>query len=206
MSNQSAREAVAATRRRPQPSRRLKLSADGSGDLGPTDAPAPVELLIEATDSQGEIAAWFDDPWWTEVLRRWADQPLTIHLLPSQDALLDPVVSHHVVMAKRVAPHWRVVADAYTGDVVGDEAVEALAGAPFDEVRLIEGPHPEALLDPRAAPAPRFEGLLVCLRQVQHSGGFSRPVFTRCSVSPAPPSFQGQGAVAAAAMPAGGHG
>jgi len=173
--------------------------------LGPTDAPVPVELLIEATDSKGETAAWFDDPWWTEVLRRWADQPLTIHLLPSQDALLDPVISHHVVMAKRVAPHWRVVADAYSGDVVGDQAAEALAGAPFDEVRLIDGPHPDALLDPLAAPAPCLDDLLVCLRRVQRSRGFCRPVFTRRSVSLDHSLLQGQGAVAPAAMQAGGH-
>ncbi|MHC4064786.1 MAG: hypothetical protein ACYSUQ_14665 [Planctomycetota bacterium] len=177
---------AAAGRTRPAEPHRIAFPADGNGDPGPKDAPPPSELLIEATDPTGEVVDWFDDVWWMELLSRWKDDRLTVHILPTEAALLHPVVLHHVSMIKRVTPGWRVIAHGYCCDVNGDAAVEALATSAYDEVRLLDGARPNAAGTQLPAHALRVEDLFSRVRQIQRRQGTTRPVLVRAPKEPQP--------------------
>jgi len=183
MRNQQ-RDAVAVTRKRPALSHRIVFPAAGDGDPGPENAPRPSELLVEPTNPDGEVADWFDDVWWVELLRRWGDHPLTIHVLPSEAALLHPVVFHQVSMVKRVAPRWRVIAYGYCCDISGQGAVEALATSAYDEVRMFEGPRPDAVGGPPPAHVLRIADLFRQVRQIQRGQGATRPILVRATTPP----------------------
>ena len=181
------RDTVAATRKRPAVPHQATFAADGDGKLGAQEDPRPTELLVEATDPTGQIADWLDDVWWMELLGRWKGRPLAIHILPSNAALLHPVVLHQVSMVKRVARGWRMVAHGYCCDVSGDPAVEALATSAYDEVRLVEGVRPNDDSRPSPAHVLRIEDLFSRVRRIQQSRGATRPVLMRAISIPAVP-------------------
>ena len=181
------RAAVQSVRKRPPASHRRTFTADSDGNHGPDDAPRPTDLFLETTHPSGEIAIWFDDVWWLESLRRWGDLPLVIHVLPSEAALLHPVVLHQVAMVGRVAPNWRVVGYGYAAEISGDTAVERLATSTYDEIHFVEGLRPGG---PGSAPprhALRIQDLFSRVRRIQQEQGATRPVLVRAkSVPPTP--------------------
>lgn len=181
------RDRVAATRKRPAPPHRLTVTALGEGGHGPEDGPPPTELLLETTDPTGEIAEWLDDVWLMEALRLWGDRRLVIRVLPSEAALLHPVVLHQLTMFKRVAPNWRAVGYGYCGELCGEAAVEALACSAYDEVHLVEGARS---MWARAEPAVhsfRIEDLFKRIRQNQRARGVTRPILVRATSLPGVP-------------------
>jgi hypothetical protein len=181
------RAAVQSARKRPSAPHRRTFTAEGDGKHGPEDAPPPTDLFLEATHPSGEIATWFDDIWWMESLRRWRDLPLVIHLVPSEAALLHPVVLHQVAMVARVAPNWRVVGYGYATEIGGDAAIERLATSTYDEIDFVEGLRPGG---PGSAPprhALRIQDLFSRVRRIQRELGATRPVLVRAkSVPPVP--------------------
>jgi hypothetical protein len=176
-----------ATRRRPDASQTRTFTATGDGGHGPEAAPEPTDVFLEATDPSGGIADWFDDRWWLETLRRWGGRSLVIHILPSEAALLHPVVLHHVAMVARVAPKWRVVGHGYAGEIGGDAAVERLATSAYDEVRFVEGIRPTAPKSASARFALRIEDLFARVRRIQREMGATRPVLVRATAIPVAP-------------------
>ena len=196
MRNQQ-REATAARRQGPAAPHRITFAAAGDGETSPDDTTPPTDVFLEATDPTGEIAAWFDDIWWMEALRRWGDRRLTIHLLPSQGALLHPVVLHHLIMAERVAPDWRLVGHGYCAEISGDGAIEALAGSAYDQVYLVEGGR-QGSKDGSQPHALRVEDLFARVRRIQQQRGATRPILVRARSLPPVPGDRSKGPAAGA--------
>ncbi|HUU83280.1 MAG TPA: hypothetical protein VM243_07235 [Phycisphaerae bacterium] len=180
------REATEARRQRPVVPHRITFAAAGDGALGSDEVTAPTDVFLEVTEPGGDIADWFDDIWWAEVLRRWGDHSLTVHVLPSRQALLHSVVLHHVAMVRRVAPGWRVIGYGYCGEIVAEAELEALATSAYDQVRLVESDRP-GLGDGHHPRALGFEDLLARVRRLQVERGATRPILVRAaSVPPVP--------------------
>jgi hypothetical protein len=137
-------------------------------------------VTIEATDSAGELAGWFDDYWWTDLIERWGDEAVTLHIAPTQGALLHPIVLHQMEMVSRVAARWRMVGHAYRSDVASDEVVELLASSPYHEVRFIDQPRPEgSLRGGHGTQELGVDEVFARVRREQISIGASRPVLVR---------------------------
>ena len=182
MDEQTRMEARRATQRRRRPpgdSRRVRLTFDSAGKLCEEIVPEPTDLIIEATNAEGELADWLDDSWWTEVIERWGDDPITLHIAPTPGALLHLVVFHQLEMIRRITPIWRLVGHAYHGDLADDEAIKQLVRGPYDEVRVIDA------LRPGRAPAERYDPdislgqLFGRIRRVQADTGTAKPILVR---------------------------
>ncbi|MBI4718016.1 MAG: hypothetical protein HY763_09450 [Planctomycetes bacterium] len=135
----AARAATQPLRRPPTHPRCVHVAFHSDGQVPGGHATGPIELTIEATSPQGELAPWFDDLWWTELVTCCAEESVTVHLAPTPGALLHPVVLHQLDMVFRVAPRWRVVGQAFRDDIAGADGIELLARSPFHEVRVIDG-------------------------------------------------------------------
>jgi len=139
----------------------------------------PSELWLDATDADGEVASWFDDGWWTEVITRWGDAALTIHISPTPAALLHPVVLYGVEMVRRVAARWRIVGHAFAEEVCLDSTVEAIARSPYHEVRFIDTPRPDTPPAARIDPPFPVEELMSRVRREQMAARRTWPILVR---------------------------
>jgi len=157
------------------------MAADfaGNGELHDDDAPGPIELTIEATNAEGDLAAWFDDFWWTDVIERWGYEPVTIHLAPTPQALLHPVVLHQMEMVRRVAPRWRTVGHVYSHDVTSDDATESIACSPYHEIRFLDKERRGAVESERQGKALPIDELFGRIRREQSRLRTMRPVLVR---------------------------
>ncbi|MCP4246583.1 MAG: hypothetical protein GY778_06005 [bacterium] len=189
------RDGVEASRRRPATPQQFTFAANLDAHVMPDRLDGPAEFFIEATDADETVATWLDDVWWLEVLRRWKDARLTVHVLPSPAALLHPVVLHQVSMVKRIAPEWRLLAHGYLGDISGTAAIEILAGSAYDEVRLSDRPRPTAAADPPNPHPLRLNDLFSRVRQIQRTRGATRPILVRTTIMPPLPTPAPQGGV-----------
>ncbi len=178
------RACTEAARNRPRAPHRLTFAAASDGDHGLRGGPSPTDLLIEATHPSGGIALWFDDLWWTESLQRWGQLPLAVHILPSEAALLHPVVLHEAAMVGRLAPRWRVTGNGYSSEIIGDAAVETLATSPYHEVRLLDSIRPAKASSAPLRHALRIEDLFSRVRRIERDRGATRPVLVRAKALP----------------------
>jgi len=172
---------LATEQRRLPPGEPLALTVvfGGMGELETSAASGPLDLTVEATDGHGDLAAWFDDYWWTEVIERWVDVSVTLHLAETPGALLHPVVLHQMEMVCRVAPRWRIVGHAYRDDIAGDEAIEVLACSPYHEIRIKDLARPDRAHSNRLAMPMSVEEMFGRIRREQARIGASRPVLVR---------------------------
>jgi len=177
------RRLTSATRQRLRTRPILHVVAAGTGDCGPRNGEVPGELHLEATDSTGEAADWFDDRWWMEALDRWQDYQLAVHILPTPQALLQPVVLHHIEMLYRIAPHWRRIGHCYVDDVMTDEDIQLLAISSYDEIRVIDSFRPRTGRSEAELREVKVERLIGQTLRVQSSFGATRPLLMR--VAPA---------------------
>lgn len=177
-SKQARREAI---QRRQPPGHPVSVVASFEAGCHPSDENglAPSDLTIEATNEDGEAAEWFDDTWWTGVVRSWGDADVTLHVAPTPGALLHPIVLHHLEMVGRVLPRWRIVGHAYRDDVVTDEAIEMLVQSPYHEVRFVDRPRPTEPLSDRCDLAPPLEELFGRIRCEQSHLTATRPILVR---------------------------
>lgn len=164
----------------PGESVRITASFDSTGELEGEFPAGPKELTIEATNDEGELAVWFDDYWWTDLIERWGYDPVTLHLAATSAALTHPVVLHQMEMVCRVAPRWRMVGHAYRTDISSDDSIELLAASPYHEVRFIDEARPggPALSSPGRVDLP-IEELFGRIRTEQIRIGATRPVMVR---------------------------
>ena len=179
------RTAAQARRRRPGDALRLPANVpteeeaqNQSAQDAIPEAP-PSELWLDATDADGEVASWFEDGWWTEVINRWGEDPLTIHISPTPAGLLHPVVLYGVEMVRRVAPRWRIVGHAFAEEVCLDTTVEAIARSPYHEVRFIDTPRPDTPPVARFDPPFPVEELMARVRREQLAARRTWPVLVR---------------------------
>ena len=178
------RRAVSNARQRPRQQQCVRFAASSDGSHGPRDSAKPTDVYIEATDPHGETAVWFDDWWWMECLSRWKDDGLAVHILPSPAALLHPVVLHHVEMARRVAPGWRMVGYCWLEEMDFDAAPEAVARSPYHEVRVIDASMPQSAGGREPVQALRVQDFIGAVRRAQRGLGRPLPVLVRLAESP----------------------
>lgn len=139
----------------------------------------PIELTFHATDADGQLAVWFDDIWWTELVERWSDRQVALCLAATPAALLHPVVLHELEMVSRIAPRWRVVGHGYRSDVSSDNDVEVLARSPYHEVRFFDQDGPDAKIPPGGEGDRSLAELFRRVREEQALAGTKRPVLVR---------------------------
>jgi len=173
------RRATQRSRRGPREPVQVIATFGGEGGLGNDVPMGPVELTIEATNTKLEIAPWLADEWWTEVIQRWADCPVTVHIAPTPGALLLPVVLHQLQMLRRVTPSWWLVGHAYLDDLPTEDAVAELVKSPYHEVRFIDQPRWGAPERDRFSWAPPLEELFARIRREQTRLGTTAPVLVR---------------------------
>jgi hypothetical protein len=179
------RAMIAATRQKPRGRPILYVKAVGLGECRPGDGAVPGELHLEATDDGGEPADWFDDYWWVDVLQRWQEHPLAIHILATPGALLHPVVLHQMDMLRRVASHWRRIGHCHVDDVITDDAMQRLAVSPYDEVRVLDAFRPGAGKSAAERRDVRVERLFGQVLRLQAASGATRPILIRVPPPPA---------------------
>ncbi len=194
------RRAAAARRERPRPQHGIRIEAASDGSLGPTDAPTPTDMYLEATTPDGETASWFDDWWWMECLSRWKNDHLIVHIQPTPAALLHPVVLHHMEMVRRVAPNWRVIGLCWLEELDLEASPEAIARSPYHEVRISDAPMPQAAAEANPNRPARIQDLVGAVRRAQKAIGRTLPVLTR--ESQPPPAAQAPAPATACAVKA----
>ena len=173
------RKAAAARRQKPVRMQIREFTATGDGGHGHDGLPFPTELRLETTEVDGRIATWFDDTWWLETLRRWKDRPLTIHILPTPDALLHPIVLHELEMVRRLLTPWRVIGHCYLSEIAQPVLMPRVAVNQYDEVRIIDADRPESD-DYNVRPARMtLDEVLDRVRVIQIEQQAHRPLLTR---------------------------
>ena len=177
------RTETSARRRSPRSHRSIVVPFEQGEDLLPTLHECPAEITIEATDAHAALALWLNDAWCLDILKRWADEPLAIHVAPTPGAVLHPVVLHLVEMVRRVAPRWRLVGHMHVEDVRTQGEIEKLASSMFHEVRFIDAARRDGMRDDRTnrtdgAVRPIAE-LLGLLRAEQIRFATTTPVWVR---------------------------
>jgi hypothetical protein len=156
-----------------------RVRFEGDGRLEELRGENSAEVILEVTDADGELAAWFNDFWWTERIQQWGDQPFTIHIAPTPAALLHVVVLHQLEMIRRVVPTWRLIGHGYRDDVVSGDAVAQAAAAPYDELRIIDAARrSSAPLDQCTSDAPLGE-IFARIRREQQRIAAVRPILIR---------------------------
>ncbi len=176
------RKVAVGRRRQPVGLRTVEFPAFGDGCHGPEIGPYPDELRLESTCDEGQIADWFDDNWWLETLRRWKDCVLTIHLLPTPDALLHPIVTHELEMVRRLQSPWRLIGHAYLSDIAHPLIVPRVAVSHYDEVRIIDRDRPVTdAFAPRPAKLTLAE-LMAQVHEIQSTEKLSSPLLTQAPV------------------------
>ena len=175
----AARKAVQGTRRPPGEPSRVRAAFQGGAECGDESIPGPIDLEIEATGADGEVAAWFHDVWWIDILQRWGDGLVTVQILPTPAALLHPRTLHYLEMVARVAPRWRLVGHAYLSDVSTDDEVALLARSPYHEVRFFDKPRPPATRSDRCLGTLSIGDLFGRVRSEQVRIKATKPILVR---------------------------
>ena len=160
-------------RRKPETGRVLRIPYDADPEpLAGVDNSIS-ELHIEATNGSSDLPFWLDDHFWMEAMRRWANDPLIVHIEPTRNALLHSVVLHQLYMLRRVAPRWRLIGHCYASDLATDTQQTAVAVSPYDELRIIDAIRPG-----RSAPAqkPNANQITERIRKTQEANQRSIPV------------------------------
>ena len=185
------RRATQRSRKPPGSQTRLRIAFDGGGRLGEAVVSAPIELNIEATNSDRQLADWLDDLWWTELLQRWGVDPVSVHIAATPGALLHLVVLHHLDMLRRVAPKWRIVGHAYADDVRTQNDIEQLAASSYHEVRFQDAARPGVNGSIPAETALPLSRLFGEIRRAQSALGVTRPILVRLPLNTTNPVSSG---------------
>lgn len=174
------RRSVAELRRKPDPpspDRIVHLSFEGGHEAALEDSAPPAELRLEGTCASGETPDWLDDFFWMDVLRRWSTLPLSIHILPTYESLLHPMIGYQMEMLRRVAREWRLIGHCYLSDLEPEGRPARMAMTVYHEIRIIDGRRPGC---PPSAHPLKIEEVIATMRQVQAATGRRTPIFARC--------------------------
>lgn len=160
-----------------RPSLRIAFSSDGSLPGGADVHPG--ELVLEATGPTGDIAEWFNDFWWTDVLHRWMDQAMTVVVEPTPVAMVHPVVLHHVAMIRRVAPSWRVIGRGFASDLSHPGSIGDIVQSGYHEIQVQEGPRDCNLICGKTGDIRPVDEIFAEIRREQQRIGVPRPILVR---------------------------
>lgn len=178
-SREEIRSASRRSRHAPAAPTCIAVPFDRLTDFGEESPPGALELVIEATNSAGEIAPWFDDAWWTEAILRFADRAVTITISATNGALLHPVVLHQIEMLRRVTPSWRIVATTSLNELTTPEDVTVLARSFYHEVRFLDQRRTGAPRSDRCTWSPSVDEVFGLIRREQTRIGISPTVLVR---------------------------
>lgn len=181
-----ARNAVGNSRRAPTPTSSITVAFSDGGCLNTEPGPGAIELTVEATNADSQLAAWLTDDWWATLIQFWADRAVIIHIAPTPGALLNPVVAYQLVMLRRVVPNWRLVGHAYVDDVITDEAVTEVAGSCYHEIRFLDRARAEPSPSDRCSWAPALDELFGRIRKEQTRLGKVTPILVRLPLGRTP--------------------
>lgn len=179
------RNDVQSSRRGPGQPHSLHFSHDCQGKLSKDIPHGSIEITVEPTDPDGMLSEWFDDSWWMDVVQRWVDDAVIIHIAPTPIAVLHPVVLHHIEMLRRVCTRWRIVGYAYNNDICTNDDIEAFVASHFHEVRFIDETRFGMAISNRMEPLP-LEKLFASIRNLQASKGAKLPVLVRLPAGTGP--------------------
>jgi len=166
-------------RLRPPSTTQLVAPVAGGGKLPDDVPPGPIRIDVESTDSEGGLAKWFGDDWFAELIRRFGDDFVTLHIAPTPEALLHPCVVYEAEMLRRVVPHWRVVITAYLSDVQTLEAAKAVAETPYHELRVLDETRPRTVTAERMGLGLSLTDLFGGLRREKRTASGRMPVLVR---------------------------
>jgi hypothetical protein len=175
----AVREAVAQTRRRPAKRGVITASSDSDGDFGSIPNAIAIELVVEATTADGELAGWLDDVWWTAAFHDLADRTVTLHVSPTPGALLHPVVLSHLEMVRRVMPEWRIVGHACFKGSSGNDVANQVAVSPYHEVRSVDRSQVDVIASGGTADTDTLVDIFGRIRREQERLGVSSPILVR---------------------------
>lgn len=166
--------------RRPPGGFRREVVPFADGDISKlADITGPADLVLEATNDGGELAPWFVDEWWVDLIERFAEHPITIVIAPTQASLVNADVLHYMEMLHRVTPNWRLIAFAFPGDLRSLDDIELIARSPYHEVRFIDSMRPGVKKDERMTTDLPLEELFGGIRRTQAEVNAKRPVLVR---------------------------
>ena len=173
------RNATRDRRLAPGPTTQVLATFENGASLSDVPCAGSIELAIEATNLEGELADWLDDTWWGVILERWWDRSVTIRLAPTPRALLHPVVLHQCEMVRRVSAGWRLIAHAYNDDILTDDDVSTLSDSPYHEVRFIDQPRPGSTCPECAEARAALPVLFNQIRAAQSRKKITTPILVR---------------------------
>jgi hypothetical protein len=178
---------TAQRRRKPGAGDQIRIASTSTEAIAADPANPPCEIVLEATTSSGEPAAWLDDYFWVALLQAWSHVSLTVRFAATPRALLNPVVMHHANMLRRVATNWRVVGLCHVHDLEPEGAVTQIAQSPYHEIHIVDEPRGG---ESRPAHALRIDDAVARIRRVQVANGRTMPIIL-CARQPRPqPSVQ----------------
>ena len=178
-SRRAVRSAVEQTRCRPNDRTVVVVAFDSDGELEITSSTGPLELIVEATGPDGELADWLVDAWWTAAVQTWSCRTVTLHISPTPGGLLHPVVLSHLEMVRRVSPGWRIVGHANTEEITAGDVSGQLATSPYHEIRFVDRSRPSASTSEDGTRPTPLEELFARVRREQERHGAAGPILTR---------------------------
>ncbi|MGB0716792.1 MAG: hypothetical protein ACPGXK_12995 [Phycisphaerae bacterium] len=176
---QSMRTSTVERRVPPGGTTRVDLSPDCNGLFPETLGEGRLDLNLGVTDGDGELARWYLDEWWTEVLAHLGGRDATVHFLPTPGAMIHPVVIHHITMLRRVVPHWRVMGTAYRNDFMTEDDVRAVSRSLLHELRIVDDRRQVAGVGDRKFFDQSVEELFAQIRREQDAWGVHQTVLVR---------------------------
>ncbi len=176
---------IATARRRPPAGTKTTLvEATSDGDITNELGMFPTDIRLETTFDNGQISPWFVDDWWIAMLRRFKDHSLSLHVLPTTDALLHPIVMHELEMVRRLQTPWRLIGHCYLDDVGHSMLVHKISLAPYDEIRVITADRPQDDRSVKRVAQLSFEELAKRVRTQQIAEKMVYPLLTRAPLPP----------------------
>ncbi len=142
ITSEQNRTVTAARRRAPAGTKTIHIKADSNGSLGDELGMFPTDIRIDCTYDDGQITTWFSDDWWIDLLQRFKDRSLNLHIMPTAEALLHPIVLHELEMVRRLQTPWRLIGHCYLSDVGHPMLVNKIVFSPYDEIRIVTDERP----------------------------------------------------------------
>lgn len=174
----NARQITLGIRQAPRPAVEIRMRFAGQGKLDESVPQGPLCLSIETTDEAGDLAAWYDNEWWSDVIGLWGDHPVKVQIDATPGAVLHPVVTHSMMMLRRVMPSWRLSAIVPPHCLHQDGALEELALSPYHEIRFITT---RASVSSAEDPSDglTLEEIFKQIRQIQNRENRTTPILVR---------------------------
>ncbi len=170
-----------APRRQPAVRPAVRVPFHEGGEVRPSQDMPPAVLSLETTDQCGLRASWMDDTWWLELVSEWSDDPLTVKIEATPDALLNPVTLYQLGMLRRVGVRWHLVGYVQVSDLAREEELIEIARSPYHEVRFIETITPLEVARGRTVGPWNVDEVFGRIRAAQQAANTRSPILVRVS-------------------------